>query len=63
MGDWSNLTSGPKGPTISDPRVDARWLKWKRVPPNMPSLRGKRKPTNRFSFLIFIFYSLFPHIE
>ena len=26
-GDWSNLTSGPPGPTVSDPRASPRWTK------------------------------------
>ena len=52
-GDWSNLTSGPSGPTVSDPRSALSLFKWRRKPPSAFPLLRKRISAETFSFFWF----------
>ena len=54
-GDQSNLTSGPSGPTVSDPRGALSLFKWRRKTPNALSLLRKRISLKAFSFFWFYF--------
>ena len=46
----SNLTSGPSGPTVSDPRSALSLFKWRRKTPSALSLLRKRTSAETFSF-------------
>ena len=55
----SNLTSGPSGPTVSDPRSALSLFKWRRKTPSAFSLLRKRITAEAFSFFLVLFENRF----
>ena len=58
-GERSNLTSGPSGPTVSDPRSALSLFKWRRKTPSAFSLLRKRITAEAFSFFLVLFKNRF----